>query len=154
MFPTNNWLFFTLSSLALYGLWGFFSKLATNYIEPKTALVYEVIGAVLVGLVLLSSQSVRIQADAWGIFYGILVGVSGTLATFCFFIALTKGSSSITLPLTSLYPIVTILLSVFLLQESLSLKQGIGILLALVALKQGIGILLALVAIVLCSLTD
>ncbi|GAA6622462.1 EamA family transporter [Scytonema sp. NUACC26] len=141
MFPINSWLIYTLLALFLYGLWGFFSKLATNYVDPKSALIYEVLGALIVGLVLFSNNGFRVRIDNLGVFYAIGVGVFGTLATFFFFIAITKGSISIILPLTSLYPIVTILLSVFLLKESLSLKQSIGI-------------LLALVAIVLCSMTD
>ncbi|KAF3885713.1 MULTISPECIES: EamA family transporter [Nostocales] len=141
MFQINSWLIYTLLALFLYGLWGFFSKLATNYIDPKSALLNEVLGALMVSLVLFSNNGFRVRVDRLGIFYAVLVGVSGTLATFLFFIAITKGASSIILPLTSLYPLVTILLSVFILKESLSLKQSLGI-------------LLALVAIVLCSMTD
>ncbi|KYC41590.1 hypothetical protein WA1_16205 [Scytonema hofmannii PCC 7110] len=141
MFQINSWLIYTLLALFLYGFWGFFSKLATNYVDPKSALIYEVLGALMVSLVLFGNNGFRVKVDNLGIFYAVLVGVSGTLATFLFFIAITQGASSIILPLTSLYPIVTILLSVFILKESLSLIQSIGI-------------LLALVAIVLCSMTD
>jgi bacterial/archaeal transporter family protein len=95
----------------------------------------------MVSLVLFSSNGFRVQVDNLGIFYAVLIGIFGTLATFLFFIAITKGSISIILPLTSLYPIVTIFFSVLLLRESLSFKQSLGI-------------LLALVAIVLCSMTD
>ncbi|WP_414587552.1 EamA family transporter [Scytonema sp. PCC 10023] len=130
----GNWLIYTLLSLVLYGLWGFFSKLATNYIDPKSALVYEVSGGLLVSFVLLCSNSFRLQADSRGIFYALLVGICGTVATLCFFVAINQASSSIILPLTSLYPTITILLAFLIFKEPITLRQGIGILLAIVAI--------------------
>ncbi len=50
-----------------------------------------------------------------------------------FFAAIQKGKVSTIIALSSLYPVVTILLSVLLLREKISPREGLGIGLALVA---------------------
>ena len=47
MVKIPNWLIYALICSLLYGLWGFFGKLATKSIDYKTAFVYEAIGATL-----------------------------------------------------------------------------------------------------------
>ncbi|BAY07837.1 EamA family transporter [Calothrix sp. NIES-2098] len=134
MISVTNWLLHTIFSLFLYGLWGLFSKLATNYIDPKLALVYEVSGAILVSLLLISTNGFQWQGNIRGILYAVLVGISGTLATLCFFVAISQASATIVIPLTSLYPAITVLLAFVILKEPITLRQGIGILLAIAAL--------------------
>ncbi|MCX7596633.1 MAG: EamA family transporter, partial [Fischerella sp.] len=73
-----NWFFYAILSLFLYGLWGLFSKLATNYINPESALIYDIIGAVLVGLIFLIPNNWQWRGDIRGVFYAILTGVVGT----------------------------------------------------------------------------
>lgn len=131
----TNWFLYALLSLLSYGLWGFFSKLATNYISPSTALAYDILGALLV--VLASSalaKDFQWQGDGRGIVYAILTGVVGAVASFFYLLALTKGLSSVVLPLTSLYPTITVLLAFCILKEPITIRQCIGILLAAFAI--------------------
>ncbi|BAZ41424.1 hypothetical protein NIES4101_73900 [Calothrix sp. NIES-4101] len=130
----NNWLVYTLLSIFLYGVWGFLSKLATNHIEPKTALVYDIIGSIVVALVLVTTTEIQWQSDIRGIFYATLIGIAGASATLFFLIAVSKSSVAIVLPLTSLYPGVTVILAFLILQEPISLRQGFGICLAIASL--------------------
>jgi bacterial/archaeal transporter family protein len=134
MIPITHWLIYTIFSLVLYGFWGLFSKLATNYIDPKSALVYQVGGSILVILFLILTTSFKLQGDSRGILYALLVGISGTLATLCFFLAISQASITIVIALTSLYPAITILLAFLILKETINLRQGIGIILAIIAL--------------------
>jgi transporter family protein len=129
-----HWLTYTLLSTLLYGLWGFFSKLATKYIDPNSVLVYQALGAMLVEFAFIASSGWKWQVNIQGILYGILVGITGIVATLFFFFALSKNSASVVLPLTSLYPLVTVILAFLILKEPITLKQSIGILLAIVAL--------------------
>jgi bacterial/archaeal transporter family protein len=129
-----NWFFYALTSLLLYGFWGLFSKLATNYISSRTALVYDIIGAVLVGLFFLATNNWEWKGDIRGVVFSILTGVAGTVATLCYFVAVSKGSSSIVMPLTSLYPIITVLLAFFVLKEPITVRHLFGIGLAVIAL--------------------
>ncbi len=134
MTPGANWQIYTLLSLLLYGLWGFLSKFATNYIDPKATLVYDIAGSILVALVLLITNNFRWQGDIRGIYYAVLIGIAGAIATLCFLVAVSKSSTPIVLGITSLYPVVTIILGFLILKEPISLRQGIGILLAIGAL--------------------
>jgi transporter family protein len=131
---TTNWFFYALVSLSFYGLWGLFSKLATNYLGSKTVLIYDLIGAVLVGLVFLATNGWEWRGDMRGVIFAMLTGAVGTIATLCYFIAVSKGSSSIVLPLTSMYPAVTVILAFFILKEPLTLRHTVGIFLAILAI--------------------
>ena len=63
----------------------------------------------------------------------LLTGFCGSLGAVAFFLALGHGRASIVVPLSSLYPAITILLSLIFLGERPSVTQGIGMVLALVA---------------------
>ncbi|MDM9380586.1 EamA family transporter [Chlorogloeopsis sp. ULAP01] len=129
-----SWFTYALVSLFLYGCWGFFSKLATNYINPKSALIYDILGAIFVGLVFITVNNLEWRGDIRGVFYAVITGVTGTLATLFYLVAVSKGSSSIVLPLTSLYPAITVILAFFILKEPMTLRHGIGIILAIFAI--------------------
>ncbi|MFQ4146131.1 EamA family transporter [Chlorogloeopsis sp. ULAP02] len=125
---------YALLSLFLFGFWGFFSKLATNYINPKSVLIYDIVGAIFVGLLFISVNNLEWRGDTRGIFYAVITGVTGTLATLFYLVAVSKGSSSIVLPLTSLYPAITVFLAFFILREPMTLRHSIGIILAIFAI--------------------
>jgi transporter family protein len=67
------------------------------------------------------------------ILVALLAGVLGSGGAIMFFLALQHGRASLVVPLSALYPAVTILLSFIFLNERPSPAQGLGIFLALVA---------------------
>jgi hypothetical protein len=44
----DSWFFWTILAMVTFGAWGFFPKLDVNYICPKSALIYQVPGGLLV----------------------------------------------------------------------------------------------------------
>ncbi len=130
----NGWFVFAVLALLLWGLWGFFPKLATNYIRPESVLVYEVVGSVAIGLLALYLVGFRPETQVNGVVYGVLTGVFLTLGSLFFLFAISKGKASVVVTMTALYPVVTILLAFLILREPITLRQGLGILLALVAM--------------------
>jgi transporter family protein len=68
-----------------------------------------------------------------GIIFAVLGGLTGTLGVLFFIIALGKGKVSVIVPLTALYPIITITLGFLILKESITLTQGVGVIFALIA---------------------
>ncbi|MBD2437672.1 EamA family transporter [Nostoc sp. FACHB-110] len=134
MLSSLSWLVYALFSTLLYGFWGFFSKLATNHINSYSVLIYEAFGVILVALSVLARINFKPEIDAWGIFYGFLVGICGVLATLFFLLAVSQGHVAVTITFTALYPVVTILLAVLILKEPITLRQGIGIALAVTAM--------------------
>lgn len=131
---TKNWLIFTFFALLMWGFWGFFPKLATKHINPKSALVYEVLGTLIIGIVIFSVSKFTIESNLKGILFAILTGIAATLGTFFFFYAISKGTTAVVVTITALYPLITIFLSYLFLNESITLTQGVGIFLAVIAM--------------------
>ncbi len=129
-----NWLFFTLAAMLLWGFWGFFSKLATSSIRDVDAAVYQAIGTVTVALIAAFFVRFQPKGSPNGILYAVLSGASAALATFFFFSAITRGRSVVVVSMTALYPLVTLALSLIFLHEAVTLKQLLGVGLALGAI--------------------
>jgi len=128
------WFLSSLVALVMWAFWGFLPKLATRYVGPKSVLVYEVIGAILVGFVVLVLLNFNLEFQPWGALFGVIAGVAGLAGTLFFLFALKQGEAAIVVPMTALYPLGVILLSFVVLHEPITLKQGLGVLLALISI--------------------
>jgi transporter family protein len=134
------WLINSLIALVCFGLWGFLPKIAVRYISPRSALVYEVLGVLTIGGIVLLTVGKSINTDVKGIIPAMLTGVFGTLGFLCFLYAVKVGSVSVVATLTALYPAITILLAVIVLKESVTPTQiaGIGLaILSVILLSRG-----------------
>jgi len=130
----DNWLLTALIALVIYGLWGFLPKLAVTYLNPQSALVYEVAGAAVVGLVALSLINFQPESHPKGIFFAVLTGIAGMIGTLFYFAAARNGKIAVVVSITALYPLFTILYAAIFLREPVTIKQIAGMLLALVAI--------------------
>jgi transporter family protein len=130
----NYWFLSAMIALIIYGFWGFFPKLAVMYVRPQSALVYEVAGAMVVGLIFLARLGFRPDIHPKGILYGVLTGVFGMVGTLFYFAAAREGKISVVVSMTALYPLITILLAAIVLREPITLKQGFGMVLAVAAI--------------------
>lgn len=63
-----------------------------------------------------------------------MAGISGGAGVVFFYFAMREGKASVVVTLTALYPLVTIVLSYLILKEHITLKQTIGIFLAIIAM--------------------
>ena len=131
---TSTWLPSALISLFSFGLWGLFTKLSINYIDSKSALIYQTIGIVVISFLALSTINFKPVANVKGLSYAILTGAAYSIGCFFYFIAASKGKIITVVTLTSLYPLITILFAFLLLKESINFKQCIGIMFALIAI--------------------
>ncbi|HYA02461.1 MAG TPA: EamA family transporter [Syntrophobacteria bacterium] len=127
------WLINSLVALVCFGLWGFLPKIAVRYVSPRSALVYEALGVVTVGCIVLLTVGKGISTDMKGIVPAVLTGIFGTVGFLCFLYAVNVGGVSVVATLTALYPAITILLAVIFLKESVTLTQIAGIGLAIVS---------------------
>jgi drug/metabolite transporter (DMT)-like permease len=73
------------------------------------------------------------RLNATGLIASILGGLCMCAGSLGYFYALRSGGAGITTILTSLYPVLTLILSVAFLHESISLKQGLGMCFALIS---------------------
>lgn len=128
------WLTPALLALLSFGLWGFFTKLAITYIDSKSALIYQSIGVVVVGLIALSFMNFKPEFDTKGLGFAVMTGAFYSVGCLFYFMAADKGKIITVVTLTALYPLVTIFLAYWLLNETVSVKQYVGIGLAFVAI--------------------
>lgn len=131
----SNWIVAAVLCLVSFGLWGFFSRLALDSIPPMQTTVFQTLGILIVTLCLVRFDTGKTDFNFAGNLYAILTGVMFTLGSVLFFVATEqKGKVSIVITLTSLYPIITIILACLLLKEHLNLKQCCGMALAICAM--------------------
>jgi transporter family protein len=129
------WLVYTLMTVVLWGVWGFESKILVDRTSPYTGQVLFTAGMVVpVIFVLMSPKRFAGRHRKLGFFFAFLTGLLGGLGNILFFVALAKGRSSVVVPLTSLSPLVTVLVGVLILKERIRWFQYIGLVLALVAI--------------------
>lgn len=127
-----TWWAYALISTVLYGLWGLFSKLAVQHIEFKSVLIYDCLVFFVAGMLLFAHNGFKVATEPQGIIYSVLYGITGVMATGFFILAIRQGSATLVTAITAIYPAITMLLAIIVLQESLTLKQGLGLLLAIV----------------------
>ena len=49
----KEWVLPTIGTFICWGLWSFIPKITTKYIDPKSAVIYEVVGGIFLSLVVL-----------------------------------------------------------------------------------------------------
>jgi len=123
----QSWFLWTILSLVTFGFWGFFPKLAVQYINPQSALIFQVLGGVLVGIIVMAMVGLRPETHPLGILFALLTGITGVLGTLFYYSAASRGQISVVVSLTALYPLITILLAIIFLHETLNLKQVVGL---------------------------
>ena len=126
----RGWLLNSLIALVCFGLWAFLPKVSVKYINPKSALIYEVSGGILVAAIMWFSIDKGIDHDFRGIVPAFLTGIIGYLGMFYFLHAVNIGKVSVVASLTAVYPVVTIVLAAIILKEKITSLQYIGIFLA------------------------
>jgi transporter family protein len=123
------------ATIVAWGTWGVFSKLAVERIDQQV-LVWGsliVVPVILLIYLIASGQLVPLEMHGAGITFAMLGGVGAALGTACFYLLLARERASLAVPMTSLYPALTVLLSVLFLKEQLNGLHVLGILFALAA---------------------
>lgn len=135
MSTKRSWLFYALITTIFWGVWGAFIEVPEKAGFPAT-LGYAVWALVMIpcALVALQLAGWKLEYDRRSIFLGSTIGFFGAGGQLLLFQALIDGPAYIVFPLISLYPVVTIFLSILLLRESTNRRHWIGITLALMAI--------------------
>jgi transporter family protein len=131
-----RWLSYSLVTIVVFGVWGFVSTVVTKDVAPLTVQVLATIGLLPVALVLVFSRNLKKGTNfSRGILLATATGVLGGTGNIAMYKALQLGGEgSVVIPLTGMYPLVTVILARFLLKEKLNRIQSAGIVLALVAI--------------------
>ena len=128
-----NWIVYALVTVVMWGAWGTLGKVALRHVTwVQASLIFglmTVMGcALLFGMVRRES---RWQAADLGA--AALTGVLGTVGLLTFYLALEHGKASLVVPLTGLYPVLTVVLSILFLGEHITRMQTAGVVCAVVA---------------------
>lgn len=129
------WLVFAVVTTLFWGVWGAFIEIPEKAGFPAT-LGYSVWALTMIpcALVALRVAGWKLEHDARSVFLGSTVGLLGAGGQLLLFQALRTGPAYIVFPFISLYPVVTVALSVTLLKERASRRAWAGICLALPAI--------------------
>jgi transporter family protein len=131
---TQTWIIPAALALVLWGVWGFLQKLATNHMPPRNVYFVSALGAMTVVFVILATGRLPLRLSAEGTLFAVLAGVCSSLGGLLFLHAVSRGPASVVITFTALYPMVAIILSFSLLNEAVTMKQGIGIVLAVLSM--------------------
>ncbi|MGA2632379.1 MAG: DMT family transporter [Terriglobia bacterium] len=126
------WFWFALVVLVFWGACGIFQKLTTNHISAESAMIWLVVGYLLLQPFLYPGK-VLFHYSTQNIIWGLLSGFLSTLGSCGLYAALRCGGrASIVIPISAMYPLVVVVLAPFLLHESITLVQGCGVACALI----------------------
>ncbi len=128
------WFIPALLAMVFWGVWGLFQKMATNHMPPRSVFIVSALGAVVVVAAILTTSKFPHTLSADGVLFAVIAGVCSSIGGLFFLSAVSRGEASVVITFTALYPVITVLLSFSLLRESITLKQGMGIVLALLSM--------------------
>jgi transporter family protein len=124
----------SLLAIAAFGTVGLLQKLNAALMDPTAILFWVIVGLCAGSLPLLGWTGAAPALHAGGgiLLLGLASGASNALGSWLLFRALRRGApAAIAIPLTALYPLVTIALALAFLGEQLSTRQWLGALLAI-----------------------
>jgi transporter family protein len=131
------WLVLSVIVVVLWGLWGLALKYASLNLEWQYVYVASALGAFLVyttaTLALALTGKLSHVSDYKSLGIALLGGLMGALGGLTLIVALRLAEASIVVPLTSIYPAVTVALSIALLGESVTARKIAGVILAIIA---------------------
>jgi len=129
------WLWFAIVTTLFWGVWGAFIEIPEKAGFPAT-LGYSVWALTMIpcALVALAIVHWKLEHDARSVFLGSTVGLLGAGGQLMLFEALRLGPAYLVFPIISVYPVVTISLSLALLHERASRRAWTGIVFALIAM--------------------
>jgi len=131
------WRWSLLICVSLWGLWGFLGKLAAVRMSWAMAALLTALGGV-VGLGLAGPWLVgRLHwPGVEGLGVAVACGAAGGIGGLFYMQAMQQGPASLVVPLSQVYLVITVMLAVVFLGESLTLRKllGLGLMMAGAAL--------------------
>jgi drug/metabolite transporter (DMT)-like permease len=128
----HNWLLYALITMVTWGVWGAFS----DQPDFPATLTYVVWAISMVPCALFALANIKWKLDVRpkSVLLGMGVGILGAGGQLALFQALKYGPGYLVIPMISVAPIITVILSAIFLKERVSKMGAIGIFLAFVAL--------------------
>jgi uncharacterized membrane protein len=129
----NAWIYFSIAAALFWGVWGVVAKFISEDVNPYANHVLFTIG-MLFTLPLVVGKIRKETPNQKGIGWGLVAGILAVTGNVSVFQAFSSGGlAAIVIPLTNLYPLVTIVIALLVFKEKLNWLNGLGILMAIPA---------------------
>ena len=128
------WLPYALLVLVGWGIWGLVQKPLTDETDVWSVAFVQ-FGVTLswgLGSALVRRQ--KLDPRTPGLKFATGAGVCAYSGSLAFLLAIDRASASLVVPMTAMYPVVTIILGVVLLNERLTVWHKVGVVLSLAAI--------------------
>jgi transporter family protein len=127
------WFWFAAVVLITWGVVGLLQKLSTNCISAESALIWLVVGFLILAPVFYPGKALFSYSTRSLVYILASAAFNATGAWALLAGMKSGGKASLVVPLTALYPLVVVLVAPLILRESISLLQGVGVACALAA---------------------
>jgi bacterial/archaeal transporter family protein len=126
-----SWLVPSLVYVVFLGSLGVTTRLALEHITWQAVIVWTTIVYVLISAVMLALGQAKIGFGA-GTVPALGSAILASTALIALYIALGRGEASTVVPFTSIYPVITLILSALVLAEKITPLKGAGTLVVVV----------------------
>ena len=129
----ERWFLFTLLAILCFSFGSFFGKLASFRDAPYRVYFFEALGTLTVFTTfVLYNRSVIFDNFAMN-YWALLMGLTWGIGTVLFIIALKYSKLSLLVPLSAVYPALTVILALIFLGEKLGPRELTGVGFAIVS---------------------
>lgn len=130
----NSWFIYAIAAGLLWGLWGVVAKLISEEVNPFTNHFLFTLG-MLFTLPFILKKCTKATFKLKGLLWGCIAACFAIAGNIAVFYAFTYGGqASIVIPVTNLYPLVTIIIALVAFKEKLNFINIIGVCLSVPAI--------------------
>lgn len=131
----HSWFTYALITTVFWGVWGALIEIPQKAGFPATmGYCVWALTMIIPSFFSLKNNQWRLDTNRKAVISGLLIGFLGSVGQLVLFHVLIIGPAYLVFPIISLSPLLTILMSYFLLKERTSTRSWIGIVLALMAI--------------------
>ena len=130
----NRWFFYAAAAGLLWGLWGIVAKLISEEVNPYMNHLLFTAG-MLFSVPFVIRKCTKASFNFKGLLWGVIAGAFAITGNISVYQAFSNGGqASIVIPVTNLYPLVTIVIAIVAFKERLNWLNVIGILFSIPAI--------------------
>lgn len=134
IFKSRKWLIYTILAALCWGVWGIISKIISDITSPYLNHFLFSIGLGFTLPFILRKCKWK-QANPKGIIWGVVSGIVAIIGNIAVYKAFASGGlAAVVIPVTNLYPLVTIFIALIFLKERITWINGLGIVFAIPAI--------------------
>jgi len=133
-FTERMWLVFAILAALCWGVWGILAKFISSDISPFANHLMFTVGMLLTLPLVIGKCKIK-EANRKGIIWGLVAGILAVIGNLAVYKSFgTGGLAAVVIPVTNLYPLVTIVVALLVFKEKMHWLNGIGILIVVPAI--------------------